>query len=378
MTQGVAHQIVEHLPQSLWVASHRWQINLRLTLQCNRRFFSGQTGCFDNADHQIAHVYRAHLQSQLSGVSQREQSQVVHQPLQQQRLLVDRRHVGLVQGMHAVQHRLQAAPHDAERRAQLVSNVGDQVAAEGLVALQLGSHKVKGSRQVTDFVPGSHVHPLAQVTGCDGGRRRTQLSQRRDDLISQQSPQADAQRPGKHPSPYQRPLNRGQVLLLQLTVNGQIAGGDDQCANLLPLHHQPAALSQCTFRKARADQFTGRVSDDGSLGVGQEQSLAAPGGPSRALAAPAAPPGGDRQALGCPCHHQLLDAIPTAGAGIIGGELGRGSLGAQSSTLADVHRELLCRHPTGDVGHHGHTEKGDSHECQCQFDSQTTHALPFG
>ena len=83
------------------------------------------------------------LERLLAGVEPRQAQQVAHQPLHAQRVAADdleeparlRRLVGLDR---AVEQRLDVAAHGGERRAQLVRDVGDEVAADAIGAAQVG------------------------------------------------------------------------------------------------------------------------------------------------------------------------------------------------------------------------------------------------
>ena len=80
------------------------------------------------------------LAALLAGVEPRQPQQVAHQPLHPQRVARDDleeaprlRRVGA-----AVEQRLDVAAHRGQRRAQLVRDVGDEVAADAIGAAQIG------------------------------------------------------------------------------------------------------------------------------------------------------------------------------------------------------------------------------------------------
>ena len=76
----------------------------------------------------------------LAGVEPRQPQQVAHQPLHAQRVARDDLEEAPRRGAvgAAVEQRLDVAAHGGQRRAQLVRDVGDEVAADPIGAPQLG------------------------------------------------------------------------------------------------------------------------------------------------------------------------------------------------------------------------------------------------
>ena len=110
---------------------------------------AGREGRRDVGD-EDAEVGRLAMERQGARLGQGERPEVLDQPIEDPRLLEDRRQVGLVGRMDAVEDRLDAALDDGERRPQLVGDVGEERPALGLVGLEPGGHRVEAAGEGAD------------------------------------------------------------------------------------------------------------------------------------------------------------------------------------------------------------------------------------
>ena len=116
------------------------------------------------APQQLRHVGGLTLQLELSRFRQGDVPQIGNQPRQQGSLLFYRAQVLGVGLEHAIQYPVHCPLHHRERRAQLVSDVGDEPPPRFLVLLQADAHGVEGLRQLAKLVLRGGLHPVVQMT----------------------------------------------------------------------------------------------------------------------------------------------------------------------------------------------------------------------
>jgi hypothetical protein len=128
---------------------------------------------------QVPRRERAHVEGLLAGLEAREVQQLGHEPAEAARLREHRAQrlgIGLADPVDDVlEHRLQRP----ERRAQLVRDVGDQVASQAVGLGQLGRHPVERPRELADLVVGRHRDLQAVLAArhraCGGGHLAQRL-----------------------------------------------------------------------------------------------------------------------------------------------------------------------------------------------------------
>ena len=120
----------------------------------------------------VAHRERADVERLLAGLQAREVEQLRHEPAEPARLREHRAQrlgVGLADAVDDVlEHRLQRA----DRRAQLVGDVRDEVAAQAVGLGELGGHAVERARELADLVVGRHRHLAAVLAARHRASRR--------------------------------------------------------------------------------------------------------------------------------------------------------------------------------------------------------------
>ncbi len=100
---------------------------------------------------QQAEVGRLAVEGQRAGLRQSDRAQVLDQPAQDERLVEDRPEVLGVGRVDAVDDRLDVAPDDRQRRAQLMAHVGQQRPPLAFVRLQALGHRVEAGRQLDEL-----------------------------------------------------------------------------------------------------------------------------------------------------------------------------------------------------------------------------------
>ncbi len=128
--------------------------------------------------YQPPQVGRLPVERQLARLGQSQLVQVAHQPRQVVGLVEQTRHLGLVEGVDAVEDGLQVAAQDVERIAQFVGHVGQQLPPQRLGLLQLPGHVVERLRHSPQLPAAAHPHPVGQIAGGNGLRAARQLLQR--------------------------------------------------------------------------------------------------------------------------------------------------------------------------------------------------------
>ena len=83
------------------------------------------------------------LERQRAGIRQRQRPQILDQPRQHMRFLEQLRELPIVARIDAVEQTFEAALQDRQRRAQLVRDVGHQVAPQAVGVLQPLGHRVE-------------------------------------------------------------------------------------------------------------------------------------------------------------------------------------------------------------------------------------------
>ena len=130
MAQGVVEKICRHLAEPHPIAGnhHGRTVAKVAVLQADLRRMGPGSEAVKRPCHQVTQVHRFNRQRQFAGIGQRQRAQVVHQAVEQDRLLVNGFEVFGRQRKDAVLQGLDRALDAAERRAQFVGDVGHQIA----------------------------------------------------------------------------------------------------------------------------------------------------------------------------------------------------------------------------------------------------------
>ena len=180
MAQGVGHQVAQHLVQPAGISGQRqaWRAGHRQCKPCRLRQ-AAETGA--DIGQQLGYIHRLPRHGQLTSLGQRQGAQVLHQPPQAARLVQGGGHVLLRRFVNPVEDAFQVALDDVQRVAQLVRNVGGEVAALLICARQLRGHPVEGDSQPLEIGRPVLRHTHAQIARGDGVRGGHHVGQRRGD-----------------------------------------------------------------------------------------------------------------------------------------------------------------------------------------------------
>ena len=118
-------------------------------------------------------------QRQRAALQPRQVEQLLDEPAEPLGLAQRRAQRGGIGRLDAVDEVLQQRLQRADRRAQLVRDVGDEVAAHAVDVGQLGGHRVERAGQLADLVARGRAHAPAVVAARHRGRRGRHLAQRR-------------------------------------------------------------------------------------------------------------------------------------------------------------------------------------------------------
>ena len=105
------------------------------------------------------------------------------------RLLEHRYQVRLVGRVEAVEHALESALHDGQRRAQLVADVGEQAATGRIGLLEPRAHGVEGARQRSDLGWSADLDLGPDLARLDPAGRLDEIADRRG-RAAQHAPKA--------------------------------------------------------------------------------------------------------------------------------------------------------------------------------------------
>ncbi len=189
VAQRILQQILHQLAQALRIALDgriARRPRRQVELQRNALFHQARGEPLRGAAHRVGQIDRLHVEGQRAHVGQRQFVQIVDQ-------LGQRPHLGLQRGerrgrerAHAVLERFQLAAQDGQRRAQLVRDVGGQLAAHLLVGFERLGQPVEIAGQVADLVARAHLDPRRVIALGHAARGMGQAAHRRQHAAREQ------------------------------------------------------------------------------------------------------------------------------------------------------------------------------------------------
>ncbi len=171
--EGVVQQVAQHLADPSRIHVHQGEIGRHIHRQLHACGVSlgreHPDGLFDDGCQGRGLTH----EGQLPGLGQRQFLKVAHQALQEHRLFVEVVHQRCVGRQQAVARGFEIAAQVGQRRAQLVCDVADHVAAQLLLLGQAAGHGVESVGEFPDLVLGIDAHPHGQIAlfHALGGRR---------------------------------------------------------------------------------------------------------------------------------------------------------------------------------------------------------------
>ena len=115
------------------------------------------------------------MERQAARFRERQRPQVVDKPRQHPRLVEDRGEVRLIRWVDAVEQRLEVALDDAQRRSELVADVGEERAPLALIRVEplrhrveVADQRVEGRRAASRGVDADREVAVRDPPGCVG------------------------------------------------------------------------------------------------------------------------------------------------------------------------------------------------------------------
>ena len=152
VSERIAEQVGQDLPDSLRVGlDDRRRAGLRGEGQRHAGLRGVTVERGDNISGQLPEIDRSLRQAEARGLGGRERPEILDQARERLRLLERQGQMLVVARIHAVEHPLERALQHRERRAQLVRDVRQQIAALLVLALQPLRHRVERLRERPAF-----------------------------------------------------------------------------------------------------------------------------------------------------------------------------------------------------------------------------------
>ncbi len=267
MTDGVGEQVPQQLLDSNRIGIDHQSLRRRFELQ--RDGLRGSLGGvpLDDPRGQRPQVGRCPVEAQLPGIGQRQGGQIIHQPIEHQRLVQHRQQVVLRGGIHPVSNALQPGAHHSQWRAQLVGYVGCHLASELLGALEAACHLIERKGELAQLIAAAFGDSPSKIPAGDRARRRRQVANRPQDRSSQQATDHDRQRSGHHRGHPQRLTHPPQELLLRRA--GPDRPGHNVANRAAVDHYRYGALE--LHRPKGAPECAARPGDGDAGGIEQHQ-----------------------------------------------------------------------------------------------------------
>jgi hypothetical protein len=180
---GVGEQVGQHLVDAVRIAGHE-QLAVDLGHDADLRVDRGDLG--RGVGHDLADLELLPVDPDGAGLELSQLQQLVDQPTQPLGALEHGRDGLAVQHLDAVGQVLKPGPQRRDRRAQLVADVGQQLAPLTLDLVQPGGHGVERPGQAADLVLAGGPDPLAVVTAGHGLGGGHHLAQRGDHAVGQE------------------------------------------------------------------------------------------------------------------------------------------------------------------------------------------------
>ena len=139
---------------------------------------------------------------------------------------LDRLRVG---GRDAVGEVLEHRPQRADRRPQLVRDVGDEVAAHPLDVREVGGHRVEGARELADLVARAGGDAALVVAARHRRGRRRHLAQRRGHAAGEALDEREPDHDRDHDA---QPERQPELVAEREDHDRRRHGGDDHHAEL--------------------------------------------------------------------------------------------------------------------------------------------------
>ncbi len=189
VAQRILQQILHQLAQALRIALDgriARRPRRQVELQGNALFHQARGEPLRGAAHGVGQVDRLHVESQRAHVGQRQLVQIVDQLGQRPHLRLQRGERRGRERAHAVLERFQLAAQDGQWRAQLVRNVGGQLAAHLLVGFERLGQPVEIAGQAADLVARAHLDPRRVIALGHAARGMGQAAHRRQHAARKQ------------------------------------------------------------------------------------------------------------------------------------------------------------------------------------------------
>ena len=176
--QRVHDEVRDDLADAQRIEIEGREVGVRVNVQSDSRFVRLRLEGGDGVGGDGSEIDRFTLKRQGVGIGQREGAKVIDQPLELTGLGQDSLEMLGIGRIQTVDHALDVALDDGQRRPQLVADIGNQAPTLLLRLSQSRAHGIERARQGADLPRASLGNLCSELAGLDPGRGLDQVAHR--------------------------------------------------------------------------------------------------------------------------------------------------------------------------------------------------------